>query len=96
MVAYEPMSYSERTYQDINQDGFAELTREEYTVRLQKIPAYSSLNTDGKDGLTIHEFTGVGFQDADLNNNNQVSFDELRAAFYAEQGLIDTPRKINP
>lgn len=93
MVVYEPMEYSKRTYQDV--DGKLKLTKEEYTLRLQQLPAYRNLNKDGKEGLTLYEFTGVGFQDADNNNDNQVSYDELKAAFYAKEGLAPKPLKMN-
>lgn len=93
LVVYEPMEYSKRTYQDV--DGKLKLTKEEYTLRLQQLPAYRNLNKDGKEGLTLYEFTGVGFQDADNNNDNQVSYDELKAAFYAKEGLAPKPLKMN-
>ena len=93
MVVYEPMEYSKRTFQDV--DGVMKLTQEEYTVRLQQLPEYRNLNKDGNEGLTMYEFTGVGFQDADHDNNNQVSFDELKEAFYAKEGVIDKPLKEN-
>ena len=96
MIMYEPMEYSKRTYQDINADGIPDLTKEEYTVRLQQLPLYATVNTDGKDGLTLYEFTGVGFQDADIDNDNQVTIDEIRAAFYHQKGLAPKPEKINP
>lgn len=95
LIMYEPVEYSKRTYQDIDADGVAELTQEEYTLRLQQLPLYSSINTNKKDGLTIYEFTGVGFQDADIDNDNQVSFDELKKAFYYQKGLAPRPEKIN-
>lgn len=95
MVAYEPIEYSKRTYQDIDADGVPELTMEEYTQRLQKVPTYATLNTDKKEGLTLYEFTGVGFQDADTDNDNQVSYDELKKSFYAKEGLGPKPEKIN-
>ncbi|PZO87297.1 MAG: hypothetical protein DI626_04320 [Micavibrio aeruginosavorus] len=93
MVVYEPIEYSKRTYQDI--DGQLKLTQEEYTLRLQQLPEYRNLNKDGKEGLTLYEFTGVGFQDADHNNDNQVSYDELKQAFYAKEGIIRKPLKQN-
>ncbi|MFA5592385.1 MAG: hypothetical protein WC989_03630 [Micavibrio sp.] len=93
MVVYEPLEYSKRTYQDI--DGKMKLTKEEYTLRLQQLPHYRNLNKDGKDGLTLYEFTGVGFQEADYNNDNQVSFEELKEAFYAKEGVIPKPLKMN-
>jgi len=95
MVVYEPIEYSKRTYMDIDADGIPELTKEEYTTRLQQLPAYGKLNTDNKEGLTLYEFTGVGFQDADNDNDNQVSYDELKAAFYHKEGLAPKPEKIN-
>lgn len=95
LIMYEPIEYSKRTYQDIDADGVPELTKEEYTMRLQQLPLYSSLNKNDKDGLTLQEFTGVGFQDADNDNDNQVTFDELREAFYHQQGLAPKPEKIN-
>lgn len=93
MVVYEPIEYNKRTYQDV--DGTVKLTKEEYTLRLQQLPSYRNLNKDGKEGLTLYEFTGVGFQDADLNNDNQISYDELKTAFYAKEGLIPKPLKLN-
>jgi hypothetical protein len=95
MVVYEPIEYTKRTYQDINKDGIPELTKEEYTLRLQQVPSYTGLNTDKKDGLTLYEFTGAGFQDADTDNDNQVSYDELKDAFYHQAGLAPKPEKIN-
>jgi hypothetical protein len=95
LIMYEPVEYSKRTYQDIDGDGLAELTQQEYTLRLQKLPLYTSLNTDNKEGLTLREFTGVGFQDADIDNDNQVTFDEFKQAFYHEKGLAPKPEKIN-
>ncbi len=95
MVVYEPIEYSKRTYQDIDMDGILELTTEEYTLRLQQVPSYATLNKDNKAGLTLYEFTGVGFQDADNNNDNQVSYDELKNAFYHQAGLVPKPEKIN-
>lgn len=95
MVVYEPIEYSKRTYQDIDMDGIPELTKEEYTLRLQQVPTYSRLNTDKKEGLTLYEFTGVGFQDADNDNDNQVGYDELKAAFYHQEGLAMKPEKTN-
>ncbi len=95
MVAYEPVEYSKRTYTDIDADGIPELTQEEYTTRLQQVPYYSKLNMDKKAGLTLYEFTGVGFQDADNDNDNQVSYDELKAAFYHKEGLAPKPEKTN-
>ncbi len=94
MVVYEPIEYTKRTYQDI--DGTMKLTQEEYTLRLQQLPSYRNLNKDGDEGLTLYEFTGVGFQDADHDNNNQVSYDELKEAFYAKEGVIPKPLKENP
>lgn len=96
MVVYEPIEYSKRTYQDIDMDGIPELTKEEYTLRLQQVPTYAGLNTDKEAGLTLYEFTGAGFQDADTNNDNQVSYDELKDAFYHQAGLAPKPEKINP
>jgi hypothetical protein len=96
LIVYEPVEYSKRTYQDIDADGIPELTKEEYTLRLQQMPEYKKLNTDAKDGLTLYEFTGVGFQDADHNNDNQVSYDELKEAFYVREGLMEKPKKLNP
>lgn len=94
LIVYEPIEYSKRTYQDI--DGSMKLTQEEYTIRLQQLPSYRNLNKNEGEGLTLFEFTGVGFQDADHDNNNQVSYDELREAFYAKEGLIPKPLKENP
>ncbi len=95
LVVYEPIEYSQRTYQDIDMDGIPELTKEEYTLRLQQVPTYTRLNTDKKEGLTLYEFTGVGFQDADKDNDNQVSYDELKEAFYHQAGLAPKPEKTN-
>ena len=93
LVVYEPIEYTKRTFQDI--DGVTTLTKEEYTLRLQQLPAYRHLNKDGSEGLNLWEFTGIGFQDADHDNNNQVSYDELRNAFFAKEGLINKPLKMN-
>jgi hypothetical protein len=93
LIVYEPREYTHRTYQDI--DGEMKMTKKEYTLRLQQLPSYRNLNKDGGEGLTIYEFTGVGFQDADHNNNNQVSFEELRQAFWAKEGVIRKPLKLN-
>ena len=95
MVAYEPIEYSKRTYQDINGDGIPDLTQEEYTTRLEQVSTYGTLNTDKKEGLTLYEFTGVGFQEADINNDGQIDFDELRKAFYHHIGLTPKPLKLN-
>lgn len=96
LIVYEPTEYTKRTYMDIDADGIPELTKEEYTVRLTQMPEYARLNTDKKEGLTLYEFTGVGFQDADHDNDNQVSYDELKTAFYAKEGLVAKPLKENP
>jgi len=93
MVMYEPVEYSKRTYQDLNMDGSPELTQEEYTVRMQKVPTYGSINTDKKAGLSLYEFTGIGFQKADLNNDNQVSFDEIRKVFYDQPTFAEKLNK---
>ncbi len=95
LVVYEPMEYTKRTYMDIDGNGVPELTKEEYTMRLEQLPMYAQLNKDNKEGLTLFEFTGVGFQDADINNDNQVDYDELRKAFYAHIGVAPKPEKIN-
>lgn len=95
MVAYEPVEYTKRTYQDLNADGVAELTQEEYTVRMQKLPYYTGLDTDKKQGLTLYEFSGIGFQEADLDDDNQVSYDELRKAFYGQSRLASEPALYN-
>jgi hypothetical protein len=93
MVVYEPVEYTSRTFKDI--DGHLKVTKEEYTLRLQQLPAYRDMNKDKDEGLTLYEFTGVGFQDADNNNDNQISYDELKNAFYAKEGLAPTPLKEN-
>lgn len=93
LVVYEPIEYTSRTFKDV--DGKLELTREEYTLRLQQLPSYRNLNKDGDEGLTLYEFLGVGFQDADHNNDNQVSYKELKTAFYAKEGKIMKPLKMN-
>lgn len=93
LVVYEPIEYTSRTFKDV--DGRMKLTKEEYTIRLQQLPSYRNLNKDGAEGLTLYEFLGVGFQDADLNNDNQVSYKELKTAFYAKEGLIRKPLKLN-
>lgn len=93
LVVYEPIEYTKRTFQDV--DGQMKLTKKEYTLRLQQLPSYRNLNKDGSEGLTLYEFLGVGFQDADHNNNNQVSYDELKTAFYAKEGRILKPLKMN-
>ncbi|HEU4838729.1 MAG TPA: hypothetical protein VFS88_04885 [Micavibrio sp.] len=93
MVVYEPVEYTSRTFKDV--DGHLKVTREEYTLRLQQLPSYRNLNKDANEGLTLYEFTGVGFQDADNNNDNQISYDELKNAFYAKEGLAPKPLKEN-
>lgn len=93
MIVYEPREYTHRTYQDI--DGEMKMTKKEYTLRLQQLPSYRNMNKDGGEGLTIYEFTGVGFQDADHNNNNQVSYNELRNAFWTKEGLMPKQLKLN-
>lgn len=93
MVVYEPVEYTSRTFKDV--DGHMKVTREEYTLRLQQLPSYRNLNKDENEGLTLYEFTGVGFQDADNNNDNQISYDELKNAFYAKEGLVPKPLKEN-
>lgn len=95
LVMYEPVEYSKRTYQDIDMDGLPELTKEEYTIRLQQLPGYATLNTDKKDGINVHEFTGFGFQKADLDDNNQVSYDELKKAFYGQDRLASEATLYN-
>lgn len=93
LIVYETREYNLRTYQDI--DGQVKMTKAESTVRLQQLPSYRNMNKDGGEGLTLWEFTGVGFQDADHNNNNNVSYNELRNAFWAKEGLIPKPLKMN-
>lgn len=93
MVVYEPIEYTSRTFKDI--DGKKKLTKEEYTLRLEQLPSYRNLNKDGSEGLTLYEFTGVGFQDADNDNDNQVTYEELREAFFAKEGLAPKPLKMN-
>lgn len=95
MVMYEPVEYSKRTYQDIDLDGLPELTKEEYTIRLQKLPGYATINTDKKEGVSVYEFTGFGFQAADLDDNNTVSYDELKKAFYGQSKLASEPTLYN-
>lgn len=95
MVVYEPIEYSKRTYQDVDADGRLELTQEEYTFRLQKLPYYSKVNTDDKDGLTVYEFTGLGFRDVDVDSNNQISYDELKKAFYGQAWDAANPDLYN-
>jgi hypothetical protein len=87
MVMYEPVEYSKRTYQDIDADGDLELTQDEYSVRVQKLPLYSSLNKDNKAGISLYEFIGTGFQSADKDDNNNLSYKELYDAFYGQKNL---------
>lgn len=87
MVMYEPVEYSKRTYQDIDADGVLELTQDEYSVRVQKLPLYSSLNKDNKPGISLYEFIGTGFQSADKDDNNNLSYRELHDAFYGQANL---------
>ncbi len=93
LIVYETREYSHRTFQDI--DGQMKMTKEEYTVRLQQLPSYRNMNKDAGEGLTLYEFTGVGFQDADHNNNNQVSYNELRNTFWTKEGLMPKQLKLN-
>jgi hypothetical protein len=86
-VMYEPVEYSKRTYQDINADGIPDLTQEEYTVRIQQLPLYTSLNRDNKAGMSLYEFIGSGFQRADRNDDNYLDWEELRNAFYGQKFL---------
>lgn len=87
MVMYEPVEYSKRTFQDIDADGDLELTQDEYTVRIQQLPTYSRLNTDNKAGISLYEFIGTGFQAADKDDNNNLSYKELHNAFYGQAYL---------
>lgn len=93
LVVYEPVEFSKRTYQDV--DGRLQLTQEEYTFRLQQLPYYSTVNSDGKDGLTVREFTGLGFREVDVNNDNQISYDELKKAFYGQAWNAKNPDLYN-
>ncbi len=93
LIVYDTIQSESVAFKDVN--GKVTMTQEQYTIRLQQTQAYKHLNRDDKTGLTLWEFTGVGFQDADQNNNNIVSYDELRQAFFAKEGLIEKPRKMN-
>lgn len=95
MVVYEPVEYSRRTYQDIDNDGRLELTREEYTFRLQQLPYYQGMKVSGDVGLTASEFTGVGFQQADVDKDGYVSYDELYKAFYGQERFSTNPALYN-
>lgn len=90
MVIYEPIEYSKRTYQDVDADGALELTQQEYTLRLQQISTYSEINKDDKEGISVHEFIDTGFQKADANDDNYISYDELRNSFYGQPRFITT------
>lgn len=94
-VVYEPVEYTKRTYQDFDMDGTLELTQEEYTTRVQQLPYYANVNTDKKEGLSVYEFTGVGFREADVDSDNQVSYDELKKAFYGQAWNAKNPDLYN-
>lgn len=95
MVMYEPVETETKIFSDIDADGRLELAREEYTLRLQRLPSYSVINTDGKAGISVHEFVGAGFQEADDNDDNQVSYSELVEAFYGQPRLASEPEAYN-
>lgn len=95
MVMYEPIEYSSRTYQDIDADGNLELTKEEYTFRLQQLEGYQSVNTDGEAGISAAEFVDAGFQITDDDDDNQISYEELKEAFYGQKRLASEPEIYN-
>lgn len=93
MVIYEPVETRTKIFSDV--DGRLKLTREEYTLRLAQVPDYAALNTDGKPGFSAHEFLGVGFQEADRNDDNQVSMSEFTEAFYGQPRLAVDQERYN-
>jgi len=95
MVVYEPVETRTQVFADVDADGRMELTREEYTLRLQQIPHYAAINTDGKAGISAHEFLGTGFQPADRNDDNKVSLSEFTEAFYGQPRLASDQERYN-
>lgn len=95
MVIYEPVETRTQIFTDVDSNGRLKLTQEEYTLRLQQVPDYAALNKDGKHGISAHEFLGVGFQAADRNDDNQVSFSEFTEAFYGQPRLASDQERYN-
>lgn len=93
MVVYEPVETRTQVFSDVN--GRLKLTKEEYTLRLQRIPGYAEMDTDGKAGISVHEFVGAGFQETDDNDDNQVSYGELVEAFYGQPRLASEQERYN-
>lgn len=95
MVMYEPVETRTKVFADIDADGRLELTQNEYTMRLQQLPGYTTLNTDSKAGISVHEFVGAGFQRTDDNDDNQVSYDELVEQFYDQPAMASEQERYN-
>lgn len=93
MVVYEPIETRTTVFSDVN--GRLKLTQEEYTLRLQQVPGYGTMNTDKKAGITVQEFVGAGFQETDDNDDNQVSYGELVEAFYGQPRLASEQERYN-
>ncbi len=95
MVMYEPIETKTTVFSDIDADGRLELTQEEYTMRLQRLPGYAAINTDNKAGISVYEFVGAGFQETDDNDDNQVSYDELVEQFYNQPRMASEQERYN-
>lgn len=95
MVIYEPVETRTQVFADVDGNGRLELTKEEYTLRLAQVPHYADINKDGKPGISAHEFLGTGFQDADRNDDNQVSYSEFTDAFYGQPKLASDQNRYN-
>lgn len=95
MVIYEPVETRTQVFADVDGNGRLELTQEEYTLRLAQVPHYADMNKDGKPGISAHEFLGTGFQDADRNDDNQVSIGEFTNAFYGQPKLASDQNRYN-
>lgn len=95
MVSYEPVETETRIFVVDEKTGRLKLTQEEYTMRLEQVPYYRNVNTDKKPGLSVYEFIGTGFQEADRNDDNQVSFSELKDQFYKQPRLASDQEIYN-
>lgn len=95
MVIYEPVETRTQVFADVDGDGRLKLAKEEYTLRLAQVPGYAEINKDGKPGISAHEFLGTGFQDADRNDDNQVSYSEFVNAFYGQPKMATDQERYN-
>lgn len=93
MIIYEPTETSTTVFSDVN--GRLKVTQEEYTLRLQRIPAYGEINKDNKAGISAYEFLGTGFQEADDNDDNQISYGEFTEAFYGQPRMASEQERYN-